>query len=48
MRHVSARATFLSGVAIAGAVVWGLVEFIALQWSRFDKRGRTSGKVHAV
>jgi hypothetical protein len=30
---MSPRVALISGAAIGGAVLWGAVEFIALQWS---------------
>lgn len=41
MRNFSARARFMSGSAIAAAVLWGLAEFVALQWSSLAARWRT-------
>ncbi len=47
MRNLSARSSFLSGTAIGGAMVWGVVEFAALQWSRFTERFRMLGRLRA-
>jgi hypothetical protein len=40
MRTSSVRGSFLTGTAILGAIVWGLVEFLALQWSGLTFRFR--------
>jgi hypothetical protein len=40
MRIPSARSFAISVTALGGAVVWGLVELVALQWSRFSGRFR--------
>jgi hypothetical protein len=40
MRKPSVRSLFLSSAAIAGAVLWGVAEFIALQMSRNRERFR--------
>jgi hypothetical protein len=34
---------FLSGAALGGAMLWGTVEFLALQWSWFSERFRMQG-----
>jgi hypothetical protein len=41
MRSPSTRSSVMSGTAIAVAVLWGAVEFIALFWSRFSGRSAT-------
>ncbi len=40
MRTASARSMLLSATALGAAVVWGLAEFFALQWSGFKERLR--------
>ena len=40
MRAVTARSAFITTAAIMGAVLWGAVELLALQWSRFHERLR--------
>lgn len=47
MRNLSARTPFMSGAAIGGAVIWGAMEFVALQWSRFSGRFRSMGLFRA-
>jgi hypothetical protein len=37
MRNTAARSSLISGPAIALALVWGTVEFLALQGSRFKE-----------
>ena len=37
MRNTAARSSLISGPAISLALVWGTVEFFALQWSRFKE-----------
>ncbi len=48
MRTLSVRTKLISGVAIAGAVIWGLVEFVALQWSGLSEWFGTRGRLRAV
>jgi hypothetical protein len=48
MRLFSARSSLLSGAAIGGAVIWGLAEFFALQWSGFSGRFRMRGRLRAI
>ncbi len=45
MRILPARSSFLPGAAILGAVIWGAMEFFALQWARFNRRFRANGLV---
>jgi len=40
MRNVAVRPMFISGAGLGAALVWGAVEFFALQWSRFAERFR--------
>ena len=47
MRNVSLRTAFISGAAIAGAMIWGAAEFLALQLSRLEDRLRTLGRFRA-
>jgi hypothetical protein len=48
MRSRSARSLFISATAIGAAVIWGLTEFLALQWSWFSGRFRMRGRLRAV
>jgi hypothetical protein len=47
MRNISVRSAFISIVGITGAMIWGAVEFLALQWPRFGERLRALGKFRA-
>jgi hypothetical protein len=48
MRSPSARSPLLSGAAIGAALIWGLTEFLALQWSRFSERFRLRERPRAI
>jgi hypothetical protein len=50
MRSPSARSSVISGAAIGAAVIWGLAELLALQWSRFSERLRLRlrGRLRAI
>ena len=39
MPQLSPRSALLSGTAFGAAVIWGTLEFFALQWSRFRGHG---------
>ena len=43
MRFLSIRPTVIAIAAIAGALIWGVTELLALQWSRLDERWRPRG-----
>ncbi len=45
MRIGSARLTLISSVAIIGAMLWGAVELLALQWSRLSDRPHRQGRI---
>lgn len=47
MRNTSLRSALISGVAISGAMIWGVAEFLALQWSRLGERLRAPGRFRA-
>lgn len=47
MRNISVRTAIISALAIAGAVIWGAAETIALQWAQFRKRLHAPGKFRA-
>ncbi|MDP1830445.1 MAG: hypothetical protein Q8K67_00155 [Geothrix sp.] len=47
MRSISVRSSFISGAGIGGAVIWGVVEFLALQWSRINERFQALGLFRA-
>jgi hypothetical protein len=38
----------MSGAAIGGALLWGLTEFLALQWSRLSERIRLRGRLRSI
>lgn len=38
MRNVSIRSVLIAGTAISGAMIWGVAEFLALQWSRVSEQ----------
>jgi len=38
MQPMAARTTLISGAALGAALVWGTMELVALQWSRFVER----------
>ena len=40
MQPTVTRTTLISGAALGAALVWGAVEFVALQWNRFLERHR--------
>jgi hypothetical protein len=42
MRRAAARSTFFSAAALGVALVWGVVELLALQWSRFAEESTAS------
>jgi len=42
MRSPSARTSVISVAAIGAALIWGAVEFVALQWSRVAERWQTA------
>lgn len=41
MRTASARTSVISFAALGVALIWGAVEFVALQWSRVAERWQT-------
>jgi hypothetical protein len=43
MRNLSARSALIAGTALGGALVWGAVELVALQWSWLTERLRNRG-----
>ena len=43
MRILPTRGSILTGTAILGALVWGLMECLALQWSALAARFRLRG-----
>ena len=45
MRAMSVRTPFITIDAIIGAVLWGTIEFFALQWSRISEQLRVFGMV---
>ena len=47
MKNFSMQSAFISIAAICGAMIWGAVEFLALQWSRLGERMRTPGRFRA-
>jgi hypothetical protein len=48
LRTMPQRHTLISGAALAGALLWGAVELVALQWSRFNARLRMLGLFRAA
>jgi len=38
MRNLAARHASITAAALGAALVWGALEFFALQWSRFLER----------
>ena len=48
MRSLSAKSFLISGAAIGGAVIWGMAEFLALQWSGFSGWFRMRGRLRAI
>jgi hypothetical protein len=41
MRTPSTRTTVISAAALGVSLLWGAVEFVALQWSRVAERWQT-------
>lgn len=48
MPRLSPRHVLIAWGAIAGALLWGAVELIALQWSRFNAKARMLGFFRAA
>jgi hypothetical protein len=42
MRTASARTSVISLAALVVALIWGAVEFVALQWTGFMERWQTT------
>ena len=42
MRTSSARTSVISAAALGVSLIWGAVEFVALQWSRVAERWQTA------
>lgn len=40
MKNASIRSVLIAGAAISGAMIWGVAEFLALQWSRLSEQLR--------
>ena len=38
MRPTSARTSVISAAALGGSLLWGAVEFVALQWTRLAEK----------
>ena len=47
MKNIHIRSAFISIAAICGAMIWGMVEFLALQWTRLEEKLRAAKGIRA-